>query len=97
MLDREPQNSSLTVELGRRGPQLMGQTGWREHHGQNHWVPPLLPLSFPVTIKIGCSVTAASIVDLTLLAMWARGKRQTQKSDLEQKPMDRVRRDWGTW
>lgn len=75
----------------------MGQTGWREHHGQNHWVPPLLPLSFPVTIKIGCSVTAASIVDLTLLAMWARGKRQTQKSDLEQKPVDRVRRDWGTW
>lgn len=59
--------------------------------------PPLLPLSFPVTIKIGCSVTAASIVGLTLLATWARGERQTQKSDLEQKPVDRVRRDWGTW
>lgn len=40
----------------------MGQTGWREEHGQNHWalLLPLSSLSFPVSIKIGCLVTAAS-------------------------------------
>lgn len=52
----------------------MGQTGWREQHGQNHWAL-LLPLSFPVSIKIGCLVTAASVAGLTLLATWAREKR----------------------
>lgn len=77
----------------------MGQAGWREQHGQNHWVL-LLPLSslcFPISIKIGCLVTAASIVGLTLPATtWARERRrQTQKSDLEQKLADRVSRDWG--
>lgn len=66
----------------------MGQTGWREQHGQNHWSQ-LLPLSFPVSIKISCLVTAASIVGLTLPATWARERSQTQKSDL-----DRVSRDW---
>lgn len=65
----------------------MGQTGWREQHGQNNWAR-LLPLSFLVSIKIGCLVTAASIVGLTLPATWARESRQTQKSDL-----DRVSRD----
>lgn len=87
------------VEMGRRGPQLTGQAGWRAQHGQNHWVLllPLSSLSFPVSIKIGCLVTAASIVGLALPATWARERRQTRKSDLEQKPVDRVNRDWGTW